>query len=377
VTAGFIFLILGYILGKFLFLKPSKFLIKEWDFKKAWWMFWVIFSFGLFIKLVRVIGGGYSHFNQNPLFIKSYYYSLMGNFDWLAYISLMIAFAGYFYFLKKGDANYRKWRVAAWVAFFVELIYAIPTCTRVFAIIPIMLYLIVRWYVYERSYLRVIGVLFFSIIILFPFGGICRLPAYTNISHSSIIQNVVGDNPSQSILKSVINSGDYAISSFFWRINQTTIISGILKNPRPFLHGKTFKELLFTFGPPRFLWENKPISINSSGNVFGHQIGVLSDFDSKTSVGPTLVGDWYLNFGLFGIIGGMFLMGMLFSLIYSYFIKNSGSSLSGVMFYAIIWIQIIKGMEDWIAPVYVGIIRTLLLLIVINFLLRKNNTVLK
>lgn len=373
VTIGLIFLILGCMAGSSLSFKPSKFLRRDWDFKKAWWLFWFIFSLGLIVKLVRVIGGGYSHFNQNPLFLKSYYYSLMGNFDWLSYISLIIAFTSYFYLKKNNDINYKKWRIAAWMAFSFELIYAIPACTRIFAIVPIILYLIVKWYIYEKRYLKVIGILFFSIIILFPFGGICRLPAYTNISRSWVIQSVTGNDSSQPILIAAVNSGDYAVSSFLWRINQSVVISGILKNPQPFLHGVTFKELIFTFGPPRFFWKNKPVSMNANGNDFGHRIGILSDNDLKTSVGPTFIGDWYLNFGLIGIIIGMFLMGIIFRSIYQYLIKQTSHSLSGVMFYAVIWIQIIKGMEDWIAPVYVGVFRTLLILLIINFLLVKKN----
>lgn len=382
VTIGLFFLIFGYIAGNFLPFKTPKFLKREWDFKRAWWVFWIIFGFSLTIKLIRVVGGGYSHLAQNPLFLKSQYYSLMGNFDWVAYISLVIAFAIYFHLKKNSDDGYKKWRVAAWLTFSLEFIYAIPTCTRMLAIIPIVLYLIVRWYVYERNYLKVAGILIFSILILFPFGTICRIPAYTNLSRTQFLKIAIdnkqdipqNNSASQSILNIAANSGDYAISSFLWRINQSTIINGIIKNPQPFYYGKTFKELLFTFGPPRFLWENKPASMNANGNNFGHEIGVLSDFDFKTSVGATLIGDWYLNFGLFGIIMGMFLMGVIFRAIYNYFIKNTELSLSGVMFYAVIWVQIIKGMEDWIAPVYVGILRSIIILLFIHFLLVKNKT---
>ena len=156
-----------------------------------------------------------------------------------------------------------------------------------------------------------------------------------------------------------------------WRINQSTIISGVLKNSQPFLYGKTFKELLFAFGPPRFLWNNKHLSMNADGNAFGHKIHVLDDSDLKTSVGPTIIGDWYINFGLAGIIFGMFLMGIIFRFIYNYLIKNTESSLSGIMIYSVLWVQIVKGIEDWIAPVYVGIIRITVILIIIHLLMIK------
>jgi len=70
-------------------------------------------------------------------------------------------------------------------------------------------------------------------------------------------------------------------------------------------------------------------------------------------------------------------MGIIFRFIYNYLIKNTESSLSGVMFYAVIWIHIIKGIEAWIAPVYVGIIRTIIILLLINFFLIKKNSLIK
>ncbi|MEK7062256.1 MAG: oligosaccharide repeat unit polymerase, partial [Patescibacteria group bacterium] len=102
---------------------------------------------------------------------------------------------------------------------------------------------------------------------------------------------------------------------------------------------------------------------------FGHRIGVLADDDRITGVGPTVVGYWLINFGLAGVVFGMFLMGMLFRLIYEYLIKRTKTSLSGVMIYSVLWVQIIKGMEDWVAPVYVGVIRTFVILLAINFLM--------
>ena len=90
-----------------------------------------------------------------------------------------------------------------------------------------------------------------------------------------------------------------------------------------------------------------------------------------------MVGDWYMNFGLAGIILGMFFMGMLFRLIYEYLIKRTGISFSGVMIYSILWLNIIKGMEDWIAPVYAGLVKIFILLLIIHYFLIKRGKALK
>ncbi|MBI4993483.1 hypothetical protein HZC33_00785 [Candidatus Wolfebacteria bacterium] len=392
-TIGLIFLIFGYssALGSVIIKKSSNlFLKKEWDFNKVPWVFAVIFGFSLIIKTIRILGGGYSYLARNPLFEKSYLYSLVGALDWFSYIALIIAFSSYFYLFKNNDNRYKIWRVVAWGIFMFEMIYAIPSCSRVLAFTPILLYLIVRWYVLEKNYLKLSLILFFSIIIFFPLGTICRFPAY-NSNNSSLnsqvgkaIQSVIekGEISGQkvadnkfNVISAASNIGKFVADNFLVRANQVVIISSIIQHPQPFLYGATLREFLFTFGPPRFLWKNKPLSINASGNEFGRRIGVLGDGDTTTSVGPTILGDWYLNFGLMGIIFGMFFMGILFRLIYEYLINGPEVSLSGIMIYSVLWIQIIKGMEDWIAPVYVGIIRTLIILLFVNFLLVKKETI--
>ncbi len=123
-----------------------------------------------------------------------------------------------------------------------------------------------------------------------------------------------------------------------------------------------------SLGPPRFIWKNKPI-ISGGGNEFGRQIGVLNPDDYTTSIAPNIVGDWYMNFGLAGIIFGMFFFGAIFRFIYDCLIKNTGGVFSGAMIYSIIWIQIIKGSEDFIAPVWAGLVKLLVILIIIHFAL--------
>ncbi|MEK7635658.1 MAG: hypothetical protein AAB405_01045 [Patescibacteria group bacterium] len=378
ITIGFIFLIIGYFsqIHSIILRKSSNFLKQKWDFNKALWIFAGVFILSLIVKAIRIFGGGYSHLYQNPLFIKNHFYNLVGLLDWLAYIALIIAFASYFSLRKDNDERYKIWRFIAWGTLIIEIIYALPSCSRMPVIIPILLYLIIRWHIFEKKYLKTVTILFFSILFLFPFGSICRLPAYTDLTHKQVIQLTIGNNiisgeNKQTITSTIYYAGNFVIKSFFLRIDQSAIFSGVIKYYQSFSHGATFRELLFVFGPPRFLWNNKPPSMNVDGNSFGHKIHILSDNDFKTSVGPTVLGDWYINFGLVGIIFGMFFMGALFRLIYEYLIKMTEVSLSGVMIYSVLWIQIIKGMEDWIAPVYVGIIRITVILIIIHFLLIK------
>jgi len=367
-TVGLIFFIIGYF-NKFPILAGRKLpnnLGREWDFSRVSWVFGITFLFGLIIKATRILSGGYYHMKVSSFFLQGPFYSLIGTLDWMSYIALAIAFIVYFQFKRIGDTRYKIWRFIAWGSLSLEMFYALPSCGRMAIITPLIIYLIVRWYILERNFWNIFLVVGMVVLFIFPVGNACRHPQA--LMGYQITSMAGGESPPISL---VLNSGRFATDSFLSRINQSVILAAIINNPQPLEYGKSFKEIMFVFGPPRSIWKDKPLSINASGNEFGHRIGVLGENDRITGVGPTMVGDWFINFGLAGVIFGMLLMGMLFRLIYEYLIKFTGESLSGVMIYSIFWIQIIKGMEDWIAPVYIGLIRIFVILLIIHFLMSK------
>jgi len=231
---------------------------------------------------------------------------------------------------------------------------------------PFIIYLIVRWYVWERNLKITLIAAGLMAFILFPLGNACRTPAI--LSLYQINKPQIGE---QQKISFIVNSAKFASDSFLSRVNELSVFSAIINNSQSLEYGSSLREVLLTFSPPRFLWENKPKSANISSNEFGHKIGVLTPDDKTTGVGPTVIGDWYMNFGLFGIAVGMFLTGIIFKIIYNYFIVKTEASSSGVLIYSFVWIQLIKGMEDWIAPIYVGLFRLLAMLLIIHLFLKK------
>ncbi len=370
---GLIFLIIGYFSGFPVLIsgKLPNFLKREWDFSRVPWGFGIIFVIGLATKIFRILSGGYFILGIKPSFTQGAFYNLIGLFDWFFYIALAIAFISYFHLKKIGDQRYRIWRYAALGTFILGILYALPSCSRLSAIIPFLIYLIVSWYILGKNFWRVLIVIVIVTLFIFPFGNICRHPkAFISYQIISADNQNIQKSPVVSL---VINLSKFTADSFLSRINQSSILSAILNYPQSLQYRSSFRELVLVFSPPRSLWKDKPVSINASSNEFGHRIGVLAPEDKITGVGPTMVGDWYMNFGIAGIIFGMFLMGMLFRLIYEYLINWTETSLSGIMIYSVVWVQIIKGMEDWIVPVYVGLIRLFVILIIIHLLITKRN----
>ncbi|MBI5401667.1 hypothetical protein HZB05_02465 [Candidatus Wolfebacteria bacterium] len=366
-SAGILFFIIGYYFSLLKFHQKNRisdFIKKEWDYKKSYYIVAVLFILNLTVKIIRLVYGGYSHIKRSSVFTSSQFYSLIGLLDWLGAIVLAIAFINYFRFLKIGDKNYLKWRWIAWGLFVFEFFYGFFSLSRLAAITPVVVYLIVRHYLFERNYIRMAAVLFTTFILIFPILGFLRNPG---TFYALNILNLEKNGQKMVIMPSSI--GEFTSDSLLRRIGHpSVIIYNIFNKIDKFEYGRSFLNFFISLGPPRFIWKSKPV-ISGSGNEFGRQIGVLDSKDYTTSIGPSFIGDLYMNFGFTGIIIGMFIIGMLFRFMYDLFIKYSNYSSVGVMFYILAWIQLIKGAEDWIAPVWAGLVKLFVIIIIINYFL--------
>ena len=89
-------------------------------------------------------------------------------------------------------------------------------------------------------------------------------------------------------------------------------------NSIAYRYGETIYPLLFQ-PIPRLIWPDKPVPMDQ--NELGRLFSIISPTDYNTTIRPTILGDLYFNFGLPGIVIGMFLMGG----IYAYINKVFGS----------------------------------------------------
>jgi hypothetical protein len=75
--------------------------------------------------------------------------------------------------------------------------------------------------------------------------------------------------------------------------------------------GSSMKDLYYAF-IPRIIWPEKPLV--SRGAWFTTYLGMArSEAEATTSTGMTIFGEWYWNFGIAGVAGGMLLTGALLS----------------------------------------------------------------
>ncbi len=77
----------------------------------------------------------------------------------------------------------------------------------------------------------------------------------------------------------------------------------------PYWGGETYKTIPASL-IPRFLWPGKPVK--EVGQAFGHRYAILDPDDQTTSVNLPHLIEFYVNFGVTGVVGGMLLLGMFY-----------------------------------------------------------------
>lgn len=94
----------------------------------------------------------------------------------------------------------------------------------------------------------------------------------------------------------------------------TTLQVAISQTPSNinFYEGKSYKNLLYKF-VPRFLYEDKPKE--EWGNFWGKRYNAVQKDDFITSWNFPILSEFYANFGVKGIIFGMFFLGLLIKIL--------------------------------------------------------------
>ena len=85
----------------------------------------------------------------------------------------------------------------------------------------------------------------------------------------------------------------------------------------PFWEGESYYPILFK-PIPRFIMPDKPEEV--SGSWFGHLYGLITPENITTSINLPQMVELYGNFGLIGVIAGMFIFGLIYRLLLEMYI---------------------------------------------------------
>jgi hypothetical protein len=155
-----------------------------------------------------------------------------------------------------------------------------------------------------------------------------------------------------------------ASSSFFSRTDHLGTTAAIVaQTPQiiPYFYGFTYINLS-TSWIPRIAWPNKPME--DFGNVWAKWYGLLGSSDFETSYNLPWLPEFYMNFGLLGILGGMLLVGVFFRFLAIKFCSEAHSPIEFLVgltltFRLFVAESNLSGMIGSIIPIFVALYITM------------------
>jgi hypothetical protein len=147
-------------------------------------------------------------------------------------------------------------------------------------------------------------------------------------------------------------------------VDALALVMKYTPRPFPFVYGKDLVKLPLSFIPRKF-WPDKPV--NSAGRDFEYQyMGMPANFIGFSSM--HLISDLYRNFYFFGVVGGMFFVGVTLRSFYRFAAPTSRNA-AGVFLYAALVPSLGRFLEGDIATVLVEITRSCMLVAATTWLL--------
>lgn len=210
------------------------------------------------------------------------------------------------------------------------------TGSKTYALIAPMMVVLTLVVVRRRIRLRwiVVGVL--ALVLLYPTNQFFRDVILED--NSRTVVDVLRDpNSALERVGSFVSSsrfGEYTaagLTATGGRLDGLGVTSVIVRDtPRvsPFQNGRTLG-LFFLAFVPRLFWPSKPtITI---GNWITEVYGSGPDVALVSATGPTQVGDYYLNFGTAGVIGGMMLLGTLLRMAHEALLRDESPTAPAIL----------------------------------------------
>ena len=180
-------------------------------------------------------------------------------------------------------------------------------------------------------------------------------------SYSMLFVEIINKKISGGLAENVDQQSELNV-----RLNQGWIISAIMYyTPRiqSYANGETIEEAVYASLLPRFLDPNKKIA----GGVENFEKYTGISLEENTSMGMSLVGEGYANFGIFGGIIFMGVWGFLLGKCWVYLIKRINKDNVLVFFLPLIFLQVVKAETELVVVLNHLVKATILVLLFLWF----------
>jgi hypothetical protein len=260
----------------------------------------------------------------------------------------------------------RRLRRVYWLLVVIEIVWTIPSGGRSNLIALALMAVILRYYgTRQRIPWKTIIVSGLLIgFLAFPFIAAYRKGNVYQTNQRQAF-NVAKEKTFEHGLGGLLGSGATATFGRFSDVTSLALIESRPRRPLGGSPGKTLTWIPQTF-IPRALLKTK----DDPGRI-GNEFGVTYDLTATgfrgTSIAISQVGEFYLNFGLLGLIVGMPLVGAVYRVIGDYFgARRSDSAILAV--YAVAAWQLVNGQETIVALGLFGVFKAMLFFAVLILL---------
>jgi hypothetical protein len=220
----------------------------------------------------------------------------------------------------KNDIKSNFWHFLFALTFL--MIYMIEISEAFISTIFCMIIFLLTMYFYIKKKIPIISIIF-SIFLLFSAYAtkdeVRKKTWFKNFNCSEkivISLNILKDNffntydysDKEIKIKSSNKQKIYSVGRIFTNIETLNAVVILTPEKIPFFKGSSYSQIYSKF-IPRFLWSDKPTE--RYGNFWGHRYFFLDPTDNITSWNFGVIPEFYANFGILGVVIGMFLLGIL------------------------------------------------------------------
>jgi hypothetical protein len=149
------------------------------------------------------------------------------------------------------------------------------------------------------------------------------------------------------------------LSAFAWVISKTG-------ETVPYWDGETYADFLWSF-IPRFIYPDKPRK--TLGQAYGHRYRFISANNVGTSINLEQTVEMYANFGVIGVLLGMFFMGVLYRALYR--LLNHPQAGDGGLLIAAGTFRVVLNIESDFSLIFGGLLQSGALLYGMLYLLSR------
>lgn len=293
-----------------------RFMLLDWNYEKASRLALVFFVIGFisFILLMQ-INGGIVFFIQNREYWRAG--GLIGQGYLLFPATSLLTFSVFIFFIANTHCGQKKGNAKTIIALFViSLIPIYFLGFRSLLLVPIIQFILL-WHLLIKP-LRTANFIFLfsALLILMLVLGISRSIASNRLLELVDVQKILNTS-GEEVLKALNRSSSMEVLPVvIKKVDQTG----------EYQYGWRSVFEAATVIVPRIIWAEKPIS---SGERFTtYFFGRALDYERGTykeywgGVSPSILSEFYWNFGWFGIVLGSFFLGRIMKLITSSFLKS-------------------------------------------------------